>query len=250
MLHLYVFQCPNALDGISYQHLLKEARFGHTEAVKPFILNSKVPTPFPLEESLKKTWGWSMESLKSLCRKVDKMHQGRAWKLVTRRCVCRWLDFQRKLPQPVAFKVTLVLESSICLTTQNTMRDARASVRTEKLGQMTGVPKHAEVWSYARKHCKSSSVVWDERRIHPTAPVWCLLWLSGNHGRRCQPDKNPCKGVCVIDRQKTQHICKLATWRTWVDAGAGNKAFSNVGRLVYVGYVMHYWLGLGEPPSC
>ena len=55
MLHLYVFHCPNALDGISYQCLLKEARFGHTGADMAFILNSKVPIPFPFEESLKKT---------------------------------------------------------------------------------------------------------------------------------------------------------------------------------------------------
>lgn len=42
MLYLYVFHSPNALDGISYQRFLKEARFGHTGARMAFILKSKV----------------------------------------------------------------------------------------------------------------------------------------------------------------------------------------------------------------
>lgn len=42
MLHVYVFHCRSALEGISYRCLLKEARSGHSGADMALILNSKV----------------------------------------------------------------------------------------------------------------------------------------------------------------------------------------------------------------
>lgn len=70
--------------------------------------------------------------------------------------------------------------------------------------------------------------------------VRCLPWLSANHGSRCQSSKTHCKAAYVINRQKTQHICKRATWRIHIDTGADNKACSNAAKLVYVEYVRHY----------
>lgn len=85
-----------------------------------------------------------MESINSLCRKVHKSASGKS--LASNKAACLQVArFSVKVFTASHLQSSLGTRKLFFWITQNPVHDARANIRPEKLGQMTGVPNHAKV---------------------------------------------------------------------------------------------------------